>query len=160
MAEDVFKYFRRRKRMDDLVRAKEKNVLVDVSGVAFSRDVFKSLRLHKPYSVVDQERSMSRTQLGKILGVHLQEITRWESKAEGSIRIPRLENFKKIALYFQVDPLVLLGLTWMKNENAKRLLREIKGIDPYNDFCKVCGKFKGDSELILSSWDRMNRGRR
>lgn len=131
-----------------------KRVIVDITGKPFSCDAVKMLRARKPYSILDPEKPMSKAQLARHIGCHEQQILRWERLEQAKDyekRSPRAVNIKKLALFFQVDPTVLLGLTWMFGEQADRYDEDVLGGIVKEDFCDKCGKYIGDIDKILKA---------
>jgi len=129
-----------------------RKVLVDVNGFGFDGGVLRQLRLHRPYSPIVKDRPMAKEQVARKLGVSYQQILRWERSGSEKGQCPGSEQLKKIALLFQIDPSILLGLTWFVEDYADKYCREEISQDVLGHFCDCCGRFTGDEERIVKIW--------
>jgi len=90
----------------------KKKILINTTNKScFNSQLFRRLRLERPYSnVSDSYRlHMSKHQVGLKIGKSEPQITRYESGEQN----PSLEALKKICLLFQIDPKDLMGLIWI-----------------------------------------------
>ena len=130
-----------------------RKILIDVAPDCFSGNILKQLRAKRRYSasglVHSKGNTASKRQVANKLGCHPQQLMRWERYPYGKDcnAAPNLKFFKKMCLYFQVDPCVLLGLRWLGKELAADHTYMVD-----DEYCMMCGSYKGVVDDVPEKW--------